>query len=150
MGIFTVFAQQNKTTIVFPKFKLLAMDSASFIENQQLKDSINTVFVNFSPQCDHCERTIKSIISNLTKFKNTQFVFTSFEEFSTIRKFYLDNALYSYTNIFVGQELNYELTKQIQYAGFPSVIMFDAHKNWVKSIHEETNAKAILKALKIK
>ena len=144
----TVFSQENKT-IPFPDFSILKMDSTSFYTNKELKDSLNTVFINFSPNCDHCERTIKSILQNLQKITNTQFVLTSFENFSSILKFYTDNKIETYSNIYMGQEIDFNLTKQIKYSSFPCLVFFDMNKKYIKTIKEESNAKAVLKALKI-
>lgn len=141
-------AEKNK--ISFPILSILKMDSISYITNKDLKDSTNTVFINFSPTCDHCERTIKSILQNILKFKQTQFVLTSFEEFGTLRKFYFDNGLSSFSNVFLGQEIEYSLTKQIKYSSFPCMVLFDSHQQYIKTIDEESNAKALLKVLKIK
>ena len=143
----TSFAEDK---IPFPTISLLKIDSISYLTNKDLKDSVNTVFINFSPTRDHCERTIKSILENISKFTQTQFVLTSFEEFASIRKFYFDNGLNSFTTVFIGQEIDYELTKQIKYSSFPCLILFDKNKNYIKKIDEETNAKELLKALKIK
>ena len=126
------------------------MDSASYLTNKDLKDSVNTVFINFSPTCDHCERTIKSILENISKFSETQFVLSSFEDFAAIRKFYFDNGLHAFTSVFIGQEIDYSLTKQIKYSSFPCLILFDKNRKYLKKIDEESNAKAILKALNIK
>jgi thiol-disulfide isomerase/thioredoxin len=126
------------------------MDSTTYLTNKDLKDSVNIVFINFSPNCDHCERTIKSILENIQKFPQTQFVLTSFEAFENIRKFYFDNGLNSFANIFIGQEIEYNMTKQLKYSSFPCLLLFDKNKQYIKTIDEETNAKTILKALKIK
>lgn len=142
------FATDNK--INFPTFSLLKVDSSSYLTNKDLKDSVNTVFINFSPTCDHCERTIKSILSNITKFTETQFVLSSFEDFASIRKFYFDNGLNSFTNVFIGQETDYSLTSQIKYTSFPCLIFFDKNRKYMKKIDQESNAKEILKALNIK
>lgn len=136
--------------ITFPAFKLLKVDSSSYLTNADLKDSVNTVFINFSPTCDHCERTIKSILSNITKFTETQFVLSSFEDFASIRKFYFDNGLNSFTTVFIGQETDYSLTSQIKYTSFPCLVFFNKDKKYIKKIEQESNAKEILKALNIK
>jgi len=141
---------QEKAVIIFPELNILKMDSVNYITNKDLKDSMNTVFVNFSPTCDHCERTIKSILQNIQKFRQTQFILTSFESLSSIRKFYFDNGLNSFADVFVGQEIDYSLTKQIKYSSFPCLVFFDQSKHYIKTIDEETNAKEILKVLKIK
>ncbi len=138
------------TSIILPIFSLLKVDSTSYLTNKDLKDSVNTVFINFSPTCDHCQRTIKSILDNISKFTETQFVLTSFEDFSSIRKFYFDYGLNSYTTVFIGQEVDYSLTKQIKYSSFPCLVLFDKNKNYIKKIEQESNAKVLLKALKIK
>lgn len=148
-SVISIFSKQ-KNVIPFPDFSILKMDSSSYISNKDLIENKNTVFINFSPTCDHCERTIKSIMQNITKFKHTQFVLTSFESFETIRKFYLDNGLNLYLNVFVGQEIDFSLTKQIKYSSFPCLVLFDQDKQYIKTIDEETNAKTLLKALKIK
>ncbi|MFN8295407.1 MAG: hypothetical protein U0T69_04390 [Chitinophagales bacterium] len=142
------FAGDNN--ILFPTFSLLKMDSTSYLTEKDLKDSVNTVFINFSPTCDHCERTIKSILENISKFTETQFVLSSFEDFAAIRKFYFDNGLNSFTTVFIGQETDYSLTKQIKYSSFPCLIFFDRNKKYLKKIDQESNAKEILKTLKLK
>jgi hypothetical protein len=134
----------------FPTFKLLKMDSSSYLTNQDIADNKNTIFINFSPTCDHCERTIKSILDNITKFSETQFILTSFESFSSIRKLYFDYSLHTYSSVFIVQETDYSLTKQIQYSSFPCLIVFDKQQKFIKKIEEESNAKTLLKVLNIK
>lgn len=145
----TLSFSKGNEPIAFPVFKLLKMDSSSYLTHKDLKDSVNTVFINFSPSCDHCERTIESILNNIQKFNNTQFVLTSFETFSNIRKFYFDKGLNSFTNVFIGYEFDFTLTRQVKYSSFPCLVLFDSSKHYIKTIDEETNAKVLLKALKI-
>lgn len=137
-------------SISFPIFSLLKIDSSSYLTNKDIAENKNTVFINFSPTCEHCQRTIKSILDNITKFTETQFVLSSFESFSTIRQFYFDYGLNSYTSVFIGQEPDYSLTKQIKYSSFPCLVLFDKNKQYIKTIDEESNAKEVLKVLKIK
>lgn len=136
--------------LLFPTFKLLKMDSSTYLTNQDIADNKNTIFINFSPTCDHCERTIKSILDNITKFSETQFILTSFESFSSIRKFYFDYSLHTYSSVYIVQESDYSLTKQIQYSSFPCLILFDKQQKFIKKIDEESNAKTLLKVLNIK
>ena len=136
--------------LLFPTFKLLKMDSSTYLTNQDIADNKNTIFINFSPTCDHCERTIKSILDNITKFSETQFILTSFESFSSIRKFYFDYSLHTYSSVYIVQESDYSLTKQIQYSSFPCLILFDKQQKFIKKIEEESNAKTLLKVLNIK
>ncbi|HOY42540.1 MAG TPA: hypothetical protein PLX60_11775, partial [Chitinophagales bacterium] len=126
--------------LLFPTFKLLKMDSSTYLTNQDIADNKNTIFINFSPTCDHCERTIKSILDNITKFSETQFILTSFESFSSIRKFYFDYSLHTYSSVYIVQESDYSLTKQIQYSSFPCLIIFDKQQKFIKKIDEESNA----------
>ena len=140
-----LFAQ--KKPVVFPTFFLLKMDSISFLTNADLAENKNTIFINFSPTCEHCQRTINSILVNISKFEDTQFVLSSFEEFSTIRRFYFNYFLNSFSNVFIGQELNYSLTNQIRYSSFPCLVIFDKNKTWKKTIPGEVNAKELLKIL---
>jgi thiol-disulfide isomerase/thioredoxin len=140
---------KDNIPILFPSFSLLKMDSVSYITNKDLKDSVNTVFINFSPNCDHCQRTIKSILDNISKFKNTQFVLSSFEDFGEIRKFYFDYGIYSFTNIYLGQEIDFTLSKQVQYSSFPCLVIYDSNRKWIKKIPQESNAKTLIKVLKI-
>ncbi len=144
----SAFAQKNEQ-IPFPSFRLLKMDSLSYLTNNDIAEHKNTVFINFSPTCEHCQRTIKSILDNIVKFTETQFILTSFEEFSTIRKFYFDNGLNSFSSVFIGQETDYSLTRQIKYSSFPCLVLFNRDNTYLKTIDEESNAKMLLKALKL-
>ncbi len=147
---FVNFSIAKDKNILFPIFSLLKMDSTSYLTNKDLSGEKSSVFINFSPTCDHCERTIKNILSNISKFTTTQFVLTSFEDFDAIRKFYFENGLSSFTNVFVVQDTDYSLTRQLKYSSFPCLVLFDKQKNYIKTIDEETNAKTLIKALKIK
>lgn len=139
----------SDNSINFPSLQILKVDSATFITNQDLKNNYNTVFINFSPTCEHCQRTIQSILNNYNRFKETQFILTSFEEFATIRQFYFDYNLGAYKNIYIGQEIDYSLTKQIKYSSFPCLVLFNKQQQYVKTIDEETNAKTLLKQLNL-
>lgn len=141
---------QKKDHIPFPVFSLLKMDSSSELSNRDLLDSFNTVFINFSPTCEHCQRTIKSILDNIRDFPDTQFVLSSFEDFSAIRKFYFDYLLNAYSHVLIGQEKAYSLTKQIHYSSFPCLVLFNKEKQYLSTIDQETNAKVLLKALRKK
>ena len=90
ISIVSISYAEKKASIPFPTFRLLKLDSVGHITNKDLSENKNTVFIHFSPTCDHCQRTIKSIVDNMAKFKNTQFVLESYEDFSVIRKFYFD------------------------------------------------------------
>ncbi len=147
-SITSIVSQNN--SISFPVLSILKMDSTSFLTNKDLAENVNTVFINFSPSCDHCERTIKNILENIRKFRETQFVLTSFESFASIRKFYFDNGLNSFSTVFIGQEIDNSLTRQIKYSSFPCLVLFDMNKKHIKTIDKESNAKELLKALKIK
>lgn len=143
----TITFSKDTSSIPFPKIELLKMDSVQLLENKDIDENKTTIFINFSPTCDHCTRTIENILENINLFKETQFILSSFEDFSSIRKFYFDNFLSSYTNVFIGQEIGYSLTKQIKYASFPSLVLFDKQKKWITTIPRETNTKTILKLL---
>ncbi len=137
----------QKKPITFPTFSLLKMDSISYLTNADLAENKNTIFINFSPTCEHCQRTINSILVNISKFEETQFVLSSFEDFSTIRRFYFNYFLNSFSNIFIGQEQNYTLTNQVRYSSFPCLVIFDKNKVWKKTIPGEVNAKELIKVL---
>lgn len=140
------FALNNE--IGFPNLHLLKMDSSTYLSNKDLKENWNTVFINFSPVCEHCQHTIKSILENISKFKETQFILTSFENFESIQKFYFDNGLGSFTTLYIGQEVDYNLTKQLKYSSFPCLILFNKEKKFIKKIDGATNAKLLQKFLK--
>lgn len=136
-------------SLEFPVFKLLKMDSISYLSNNDLPENKNTVFINFSPTCEHCQRTIKSILENIAKFKETQFVLTSFEAFESLQRFYFNYGLSSFTNVYLGQETDYTLTRQLTYSSFPCTVLFNKNKIYLKKIEGETNAKTLLKVLKL-
>ncbi|MBK9327774.1 MAG: hypothetical protein IPM95_00375 [Sphingobacteriales bacterium] len=137
----------GKKNIVFPTFSLLRMDSINYLTNEDLAKNKNTVFINFSPTCEHCQRTINSILVNISKFEETQFVLSSFDDFSVIRRFYFNYFLNSFTNVFIGKDIDFALTKQIQYSSFPCLVIFDKNNVWKKTIPGEINAKDLLKVI---
>lgn len=141
---------QDSTLVTFPIVRLLRMDSTNYITNKDLKENTNTIFINFSPTCDHCQRTIADILKHIEKFKGTQVVFTSFESFNALRKFYTDNYLDKYPSVFIGQEQRLELTKQLKYSSFPCSVIFDNTNRWIRTIEGEAKAKEYLRILHLK
>lgn len=141
---------EDTTSISYPYFRLLKMDSVHYLTQKDLPAHKNTVFINFSPTCEHCQRTIGDILKNIEKFKETQFVLSSFEVFNAIKQFHTDYKLEKYPTIFIGQEQNFELTRKLNYSSFPCSILFDQNNKYILKIEGEAKSKEYLRLLKLK
>tara|TARA_R110002033_G_C3890885_1_gene238822 strand:- start:2378 stop:2893 length:516 start_codon:yes stop_codon:yes gene_type:complete len=76
-------AERIKT---IPKFSFLKLNNSNF-SNKKLTKNTYKLFVYFNSECDYCQSEATQINANLALFKDTQFVFVSYEPIADIKQF---------------------------------------------------------------
>lgn len=129
-----------------PKFELKTLNNILF-SNANLKQGIPTIFIYFNSDCDFCHHEAESISQNLSKFKNVQFVFVSFEQTEAIKKFSELHKLNNQENIFFLEDNRGEFSIQFNANSIPYILIYNQNNQLVKKHKGQLNANGILRAL---
>jgi len=130
ISLVLVCFSQTDTLPVYKRFPYIpqftiykAPDSTAFTrENLKRKPS---VFIIFSPDCEHCQRETKDIISNIDKFKNTQIVMVTYLPYKEMIQFYKEYKIASYPIITMGFDRKFFFPIFFKVHNFPSIYVYD-------------------------
>jgi len=132
-----------------PAFNILDMDSSTIFNTYNIPEGNPIVIFFFSPDCGHCQRTMKRITRSMDSLEGVNFYLaTPQHSFTEIRQFYKDHHLNKYKNIkIVGRDYEFFFGTFYGIKVVPDLAIYDAHKKLVKLIQGESNAKEIYEAL---
>lgn len=143
-------AQQDTsayTKFGIPAFKLNLVPDSSVFDKSMLKKKKATVIMIFSPECGHCEASVKNLVLNYNLFKKVQIVMATSLPYNTTTKFYNDLGLAKYPNIKVGLDPSYFLGTFYNINSYPSIYLYDKKGKFVHSFNSESDWEEIAKYL---
>ena len=134
------------------KQKELSVVTLSQIPNFSHKDNLikyNTpsVFIAFSPDCEHCQYEAKSINEWQKELQNTNIVLFTSANDSLTKAFSYTYGLDTIKNIQVISDKNDEMHKLFAVKTIPSIFIYNKDGQLVKQYKGETKIDAILKAI---
>lgn len=132
-----------------PSFKLLLLDSTTVFDTKNIVKGKPTLFVYFSPDCEHCQRQTKELIDNIGSFTDVQIYLFTPSEFSDLKRFDSTFRLYKYKNIIVAQDLEYGFYKYFKAVSFPYVAVYDRQKELTKLYKNEISIQKIIETTHI-
>ena len=107
-----------------PQFTIYkAPDSTQFTRSNLKKKP--TVFIIFSPDCDHCQRETKDLLSNFDKFKKSQIVMVTYLPYEEMMQFYKDYKIANYPQIIMGRDAKFFFPIFFNVHNFPSIIVYN-------------------------
>ena len=125
------FAQADSIAPIYLRFPTIpqftidkAPDSTKFTR-EDLKKRKTTVFIIFSPDCEHCQHETEALIANIDKFKNAQIVMVEYLTYEQMIKFYKDYKIANYPNIIMGREAKYFLPAFFDVKSLPAIYVYD-------------------------
>jgi thiol-disulfide isomerase/thioredoxin len=91
-----------------PAFSITGVDGKE-ITNKQIPKYKYTCFIIFSPDCPHCQKEATEIIKYATKFKNVLFIWDSFRDMESIKKFAINYNINNQPNMIIGRDPNFTI-----------------------------------------
>lgn len=130
-----------------PPFSYSTINGKMFT-HEDLKDNTPTLFLYFNSECEHCQSEATQIQENISKFKEYQLVFVSFEEKNKITAFAKKYKLNGYDNItfLLDKQVSFSTTFDVN--SLPTMILYNKNKELIKKIKGQTKVETILKKLK--
>lgn len=130
------FSQADSTKPVYLRFPSLpqftiykASDSTKFTRDD-LQKRKPTVFIIFSPDCEHCHKETEELTANIDKFRDAQIVMVQFLPHAQMVKFYQDHKIADYPNITMGRDAQYFLPLFFKVTSLPAIFVYDKKGNF--------------------
>jgi thiol-disulfide isomerase/thioredoxin len=108
-----------------PVFNLLLPDSASVFNTSAITRGKVSIFVFFSPGCEHCQDETIDLIKNMSEVKEIQFYYVSIDSLFRIRDFRDFYELSKYPNIVIGRDYTYSFPRLSGLRSIPSSAIYD-------------------------
>lgn len=147
------FSQADSTKPIYLRFPTLpqftiykASDSTTFTRDD-LKKRKSTVFIIFSPDCEHCQHETEALIANIDKFKDAQIVMVEYLAFEEMKKFYVNYKIENYPNIIMGRDAKFFLPIFFKVESLPAIYVYDKKGNFKQSFSGSVKMDKIAAAL---
>lgn len=133
------FAQSDSSTPVYLRFPVIpsftiykAVDSSAFTR-ENLKKKHSTVFIIFSPDCEHCQRETDSLLTYIKLFKDAQIIMTTYLPHDQMVKFFNDYKIALYPQIMMGRDAHFFFPIFFKVQTLPAIYVYDKNKKFKKS-----------------
>lgn len=147
------FSQTDTSMPVYLRFPTIpqftiykASDSTKFTRDD-LEKRKPTVFIIFSPDCEHCQDETKALIANIDKFKHAQIVMVEFLPHDQMVKFYKDYKIENYPNIIMGRDAKYYLPLFFKVQSLPAIYVYDKKGRFKQAFSGSVSMEKIAAAL---
>lgn len=118
--------QKNKN---LPSFSIRLLDSTTIFNTKSIQKGKPTVFILFSPDCNHCAQLAREIKADVLQFDQVNFFMVSPPmPLYDIKMFAHINGLVDKKQITVGQDIDFFFGSFYRAETVPFVVIYDAEK----------------------
>lgn len=130
-----------------PQFTIYKASDSTKFTREDLEKRKATVFIIFSPDCEHCQQETEALIANIDKFKNAQIVMVEFLPHDQMVKFYKDYKIENYPNIIMGRDAKYYLPLFFKVQTLPAIYVYDKKGRFKQAFSGSVSMEKIAAAL---
>ena len=142
--VFITACQSSRKEPHLPFFDLLLSDSTTRLNTAMIPEGKPTILLYFSPDCEHCQHQIASILQAMDSLKAIRFYFITTDSFSRMKIFCNSYQLNKYPNITLGRDLTSFFPRYFNRPDPPYLVIFDQHKRQKGVFAGATSATQIL------
>jgi thioredoxin-related protein len=126
-GIDTLVPYQKNKNL--PSFDIRLLDSVTILNTKSIVKGKPTIFILFSPDCDHCSQLAKEIKNRANEFDSYNLLMISPPmPLFDIKMFAHINGLVNKKQITVGQDVDFFFGSYFQASTVPFVVIYDKKK----------------------
>ena len=111
-----------------PSFKLLLMDSITYLNTNDIPSTEPIVLLFISPFCPYCKSQTENIIKDIKSFANVRIYILTGLPFNSLKQFYTDYKLQKYSNIIVGYDFAEYFPQYYNVQTIPYLAIFNKEK----------------------
>ncbi len=156
LGCTALRAQQNPVTAptqaaylrfpTVPPFRLLGVDSTTWLTKDNIKRNYRTMIMFFSPDCIHCKHQTEDILADIDKFQGIEIVMATYQPFAVMKSFYEFYRIADHSNIIMGRDESYTLPPFYKMSNLPYLALYDKKGNLITTFEGNQKVSTILTA----
>jgi len=129
-----------------PPFRLLKLDSSTYLTKEDVKKNHRTIIMYFSPDCDHCKHQTESILADFKKFKDIEIIMATYQPFEELKEFNEHYRMAEHPNIKMGRDEKFFLPPFYKIRNLPYLALYDKKGNLVTTFEGTQKIDTILAA----
>ena len=133
--------------MTMPVFQIEALDSSRRINTADLPPGQHTLFMYFSPNCEHCQKMTRLILANQGALRDTRIFMVTNEASEEARKFAQTFKLVSYKNLFIGTDYIYTCFDAFMPSELPFFAIYDNQRKLKRIYRGETDIHSIINSI---
>ena len=130
-----------------PQFTIYKAPDSTAFSRSQLHANENTIFMIFSPDCEHCQHETEMLTKNIDQFKNTQIIMVTYLPYDEMIKFYHVFKIANYPQITMGRDTRFFFPPFFHVRNLPSIFVYDKDGKFKKSFEGDVKPESILAEL---
>lgn len=131
-----------------PPFRLLRLDSATYLTKDDLHKNHKTMVMYFSPDCEHCKHQTEAILADFKDFKDIEIVMATYQPFSEMKEFNEHYKIYQHPNILIGRDEQFRLPPFYKIRNLPYLALYDKKGNLITTFEGTQQADTLVKAFR--
>jgi thiol-disulfide isomerase/thioredoxin len=133
-----------------PPFRLLKLDSATYLTKDDLRKNRKTIVMYFSPDCEHCKHQTEAILADFKDFKDIEIVMATYQPFGEMKAFNEHYKIYEHPNILIGRDEQFRLPPFYKIKNLPYLALYDKKGNLVTTFEGTQKADTLISAFSTK
>ena len=129
-----------------PNFEYVGLDGNLFTQ-KQVKQSTPILFVYFNSECEYCNEEAEMIKESISKLKEVQLFFVSFEKPEQIKAFATNHQLLTYDNITFLCDSKVTFATTFDVKSLPCLVLYDKDQHLIEKIKGQTKVDVLLQKL---
>ena len=139
-----IIAQSGKV----PPFQMVQANGKIF-RAQDLPMGKPILLVYFSPDCDHCEKMLKTFFKQATNFQKASVAFITYLPVDRVSKFTTDYQLAKYANMYAGTEGSpFFIRNYYRIKALPFAALYTKNGDYVASYEKDVDLSSLAEKLK--
>jgi len=133
-----------------PPFRLLKLDSATYLTKDDLRKNRRTMVMYFSPDCEHCKHQTEAILADFKDFKDIEIVMATYQPFSEMKEFNEHYKIYEHSNILIGRDEQFRLPPFYKIRNLPYLALYDKKGNLITTFEGTQKTDTLINAFNVK
>ena len=130
-----------------PQFTVYKAPDSTVFSRENLQKRKSTVFIIFSPDCEHCQHETELLLQNIKKFKNTQILMITYLPYEEMIKFYKTYKIANYPQITMARDTKFFFPVFFKVRNLPSIFVYDKKGDLKKSFEGSVKIEDIIQEL---
>lgn len=130
-----------------PDFNIQLIDSSATLDSKDFSDGNPFIVFFFDPECSYCQSELRSIISNVSYFRNNKIYMVTFTNNEQMALFYNKLNLSRYKNITMGRDISFASLRHYKLNTVPYTLIYDGEGRLKRVFDQKVDAQKLLRAI---